>query len=243
MSTDFRSELQRLVEAYEEHGGKWPDHHEQALFQAVEDARAVLAQPEPQAPTDEELLAMRSWSSHGPTFDSDLVDFGRRCYNLAKQPVSTPFKLPEPVAPTDEELLRPIMWMLDDSVYDNDKGEIVQSLRELVARWGTPTIQPVPAEPGVADHVTDDEGTRWDRTTDAALWAKAFCLICPEMASREDVMIGWFANAIMAGCDHQAWKMDAELKPVPVSERLPGPGDRDPKLQRCWWLYPGLLPS
>jgi hypothetical protein len=40
---DFRAELQRLVEAYEEHGGKWPDHHEQALFQAVEDARAVLA--------------------------------------------------------------------------------------------------------------------------------------------------------------------------------------------------------
>jgi len=40
---DFRAELQRLVEAYEEHGGKWPDHHEQALFQAVEDARTVLA--------------------------------------------------------------------------------------------------------------------------------------------------------------------------------------------------------
>ena len=45
--TDFRAELQRLVEAYDEHGGKWPDHHEQALFQAVEDARAALAQPAP----------------------------------------------------------------------------------------------------------------------------------------------------------------------------------------------------
>jgi len=45
---------------------------------------------------------------------------------------------PEPVAPTDEELIRPIMWMLDDSIYDNDKGEIAQSLRELVARWGQP---------------------------------------------------------------------------------------------------------
>jgi hypothetical protein len=53
----------------------------------------------------------------------------------------------------------------------------------------------------------------------------AFCLICPEMTSREDVMIGWFANAIMAGCDHQAWKMDAERKPIPVSERLPGAED------------------
>ena len=43
---DYRAELQRLVEAYDEHGGKWPDHHEQALFQAVEDARTALAQPE-----------------------------------------------------------------------------------------------------------------------------------------------------------------------------------------------------
>jgi len=36
--------------------------------------------------TDEQLLSMRSWSSHGPTFDSDLVDFGRRCYSLNREP-------------------------------------------------------------------------------------------------------------------------------------------------------------
>jgi hypothetical protein len=47
-------------------------------------ARAALAQPEPMPPTDEDLLSMRSWSCHGPTFDSDLVDFGRRCYNLGR---------------------------------------------------------------------------------------------------------------------------------------------------------------
>jgi hypothetical protein len=60
-----------------------------------------IAPPAPEVgwPSDDELLAMRSWSSHGPTFDSDLVDFGRRCYNLAKQPVSTPYKLPAPQAP------------------------------------------------------------------------------------------------------------------------------------------------
>jgi hypothetical protein len=52
---------------------------------------SALAQPEPVAPTDEELLAMRSWSCHGPTFDSDLVDFGHRCYNLGRYgtPVNT----------------------------------------------------------------------------------------------------------------------------------------------------------
>jgi hypothetical protein len=40
-------------------------------------ARALLDQPVAEVPTDEELLAMRSWSCHGPTFDSDLVDFAR----------------------------------------------------------------------------------------------------------------------------------------------------------------------
>ena len=44
------------------------------------------ATPAPvEAPSDENFLAMRSWSSHGHTFDSDLVDFGRRCYNLGRQ--------------------------------------------------------------------------------------------------------------------------------------------------------------
>ena len=39
--------------------------------------QSTQSQPEPVAPTDEELLSMRSWSCHGPTFDSDLVDFAR----------------------------------------------------------------------------------------------------------------------------------------------------------------------
>jgi hypothetical protein len=138
-----------------------------------------------------------------------------------------------PQGPTDAELIT--MWATTRYI-DQPEGGLAYG-RAVLTRWGTPANEPVPPEPGVADHVTDDEGTRWDRTTDAALWAKAFCLICPEMASREDVMIGWFANAIMAGCDHQAWKMDAELKPVPVSERLPGPEDCDAE-GRCWWFSP-----
>lgn len=40
-------------------------------------ARALLDQPVAEGPTDDELLAMRSWSCHGPTFDSDLVIFAR----------------------------------------------------------------------------------------------------------------------------------------------------------------------
>ena len=37
----------------------------------------------------------------------------------------------------------------------------------------------------------------------------------------------------MAGWDHHGWKIDAERKPVPVSERLPGPEDCDAE-GRCW---------
>jgi hypothetical protein len=66
MTDTFRAELQRLVEAYDEHGGKWPDHHEQALFQAVKNARAALNLPEPVAPVDGEAAELQRWGvDHG----------------------------------------------------------------------------------------------------------------------------------------------------------------------------------
>ena len=49
--------------------------------------------------TDQELLSMRSWSSHGPTLDSDLVDFGRRCYNLNREPSATHPPAAQPTSP------------------------------------------------------------------------------------------------------------------------------------------------
>jgi hypothetical protein len=52
MSNDYRAELQRLVQAYDDHGGRWPQHHEDALHEAVEAARPALAQPEPEGVTD-----------------------------------------------------------------------------------------------------------------------------------------------------------------------------------------------
>ena len=72
---------------------------------------------------------------------------------------------PEPVAPTDEELIEPIVWMIDEHVYDTDKGEIAESLRELIARYGTPAIQPVPVSERLPLHLAgelDDQGTCWN---------------------------------------------------------------------------------
>ena len=62
MTTDYRAELQRLVKAYDDHGGKWPENEVEALHQAVERARTALAQPEPEGLTDEELLAIAAAS-------------------------------------------------------------------------------------------------------------------------------------------------------------------------------------
>lgn len=55
---DFRAELAALVAAYDEHGGKWPQHHEDALSEAVEHARDVLAQPEPAPAADGEVAKL-----------------------------------------------------------------------------------------------------------------------------------------------------------------------------------------
>jgi hypothetical protein len=77
MTTDFRAMCAELVDIVTAHCN--PDDSAVGYCAAVlTRARAALdAQPEPVAPTDEELLSMRSWSCHGPTFDSDLVDFAR----------------------------------------------------------------------------------------------------------------------------------------------------------------------
>ena len=111
-------------------------------------ARYGTPENEPVAPTDEELLAMRSWSCHGPTFDSDLVDFGHRCYNLGRY--GTPAIQPESVAPTDEELLEllsRVSGLPDNDTYIVDGGRIMSEPNELLAfaravlaRWGTPAI-------------------------------------------------------------------------------------------------------
>jgi hypothetical protein len=117
-------------------------------------ARTALAQPEPQGPTDEEFLAMRSWSSHGPTFDSDLVDFGRRCYMLAKQPASLPYKLPEPEEPTDENLRA--LWGLGWQSKDPEDGAVLFA-KEVLARWSRPAIEPVPVSERFEFSVFDEE--------------------------------------------------------------------------------------
>jgi hypothetical protein len=215
--------------------------------------RAELAKPEPEGGgsihgLEGEIVAtIRAYASVEPQVGASRIlhesGFGvvaravlARYARLAIEPVPVSERLP---GAEDCDELGQCWWWRDGEVawFFCDANHLNFP---LWTHWLPHYALPVPPEPGVADHVTDDEGTRWDRTTDAALWAKAFCLICPEMASREDVMIGWFANAIMAGWDHHGWKIDAERKPIPVSERLPGAEDCDAE-GRCWLHSPHLL--
>lgn len=83
MTTDWKGLCVELTDCLEK--ADWP-HRYKVVFQQWTDiaraalADAALAQPEPEGPapagpSDEELLAMKSWSGHA--FDSDLVDFAR----------------------------------------------------------------------------------------------------------------------------------------------------------------------
>jgi hypothetical protein len=156
MTTDYRDALQELHTSIQLYTGQNPaaaDVHPAELTRRLMDAMAAsaasLAQPEPVPPTDEELLAMRSWSCHGPTFDSDLVDFGRRCYNLARW--GTPTIQPVPVSerlPGPEELatLVPLMHSgaslcHSEGFYEESDaiGRIADFLEQLMPQAGEAT--------------------------------------------------------------------------------------------------------
>jgi hypothetical protein len=73
---DFRAELERLVELYEELGGNWSPHGYTGLWNdALADARAALSTPPPEPPTDDELQSLwHELFSHDDTVSSGDVE-------------------------------------------------------------------------------------------------------------------------------------------------------------------------
>ena len=45
---------------------------------------------------------------------------------------------PEPEGPTVEELVNHVGWFADEACLENSSGDIADSCRELIARWGRP---------------------------------------------------------------------------------------------------------
>ena len=121
--TDYRAELQRLVKAYDEHGGKWPDEDVRALHNAVKTARTALAQPETEK------------SRPAPNYN----------------------RVPE--IATEAEIRAAAQYLIKKKHCD---GDLIPAIEYAVARWGRPTIKPVPVSerlPGPED--CDEEGRCW----------------------------------------------------------------------------------
>lgn len=141
-------------------------------------------------------------------------------YNSLTQPQS------EVVELSDEEwdVIKQRMWDNYETVgyqgerfmYEGDFYTAMDVTLQELQRWGIPqSSSPVPVIPTeeqrlAADAITDENGKRWDRTMDAVLWAKAFCILYPN--NDEANMLSWFANAIMCGWDHHAWKSSPQTE-------------------------------
>jgi hypothetical protein len=131
--TDYRAELQRLVKAYDEHGGRWPDKDVQALHNAVEAARTTLAQPEPKT------SRLRYCDVHGQQPENAWG-----CPECVRE-MRHQLAQPEPQGPTDEEL--------EDFALQNGGGYFncdcqeeadiltrkhISNYRAVLTRWGRP---------------------------------------------------------------------------------------------------------
>jgi hypothetical protein len=72
-------------------------------------------------------------------------------------------------------------------------------------------------------------GTVWPHTMDARVWAEKWMehiLANPAIATDEETMVGWFANAIMAGYD--AAMMEAQKRANPEANQVPANEDMPP---------------
>lgn len=73
--------------------------------------------------------------------------------------------------------------------------------------------QELPGMLALAEGVNAGE---WPHTMDAQVWARKWLEITadkPEVATDEGAMIGWFANAIMAGYDSAMLRSNDQVQP------------------------------
>ena len=129
MSTDYKALCEELVDIVTAHCN--PDDSAVGYCAAVlTRARAALARPEPQGPSELELEAieLKLWDKH-----------------------------------------RTKGYMGEEFMYDNDFSAALDEYRAALARWGRPTIEPVPVSeslPGPEDCDGDGRCWWWDEDDD-----------------------------------------------------------------------------
>jgi hypothetical protein len=151
MSTDYRAELQRLVKAYDEHGGRWPDEGVQALHNAVEAARTTLAQPESDEVTPAEIYRLieevdQKGLARPGLVRAALARWGRP----AIQPVPVAERLPGP----GKKVIAYYLNALGNS-------------RTILAEW-------VPAKTKADDGLADDDFAEYDEESDEYCWPEGW---------------------------------------------------------------------
>jgi hypothetical protein len=95
-------------------------------------------QPEPVAPTNDELDGLFDAHCYTDDFGTHLMDAA--CFRdgaralLAQQPESQPYKLPEPVAPTESDVTE----LFYRHMGEGSQVGFENAIAEALARWGTP---------------------------------------------------------------------------------------------------------
>ena len=177
---NIRAALERLVEIDDANSINGADPDMTAWDDAFATARAALAaEPVGEGPSDEELLAMRSWSSHGHTFDSDLVDFARAVLARWGTPTAPP-------APEPGEVGELVKWLKTHAEDCHELGRddwAVQSIRAATLLQQQAAPAPVAVPVAVADALIKCECALSDVAEgeperdegDPAQWAEQRC--------------------------------------------------------------------
>jgi hypothetical protein len=188
--TDFRALCARMADELDHYRQLLKDDRHETHALAAE-ARAALTQPEPQGPTDEELVELfneNDWNYISPETFIDIARAVLECWgNYTTKPdgPAVPHgREPASVAdqPTDKELLDLMPeTMRDEFSYaakvcsDATGGQVkpgifrvalntaaLEYARAVLARWGRPAIEPVPvAERLPGPEDCDAEGRYW----------------------------------------------------------------------------------
>lgn len=199
MTTDFRAELQALVGAYDEHGGNWLQHHEDALFAAVKRARAALAESEPEGPNDEELESV----------------FDRHCFHdeglgivefqYAARVVLARWGRPGPQLPAAGEVAELVAWLRENAMDEREISEAENRASLNLDRAANLLERLDRYDQALSAVMPSDFKDWWENSKDE--WPDVAAGVIENLRKREEL----------------AWEQLDRLsppQPVPVSERL-----------------------
>jgi hypothetical protein len=148
MNTDYRALCAELLQLEQEQPVEYTDW-KRRYNAAIARTRAALAQPEPVAPTDEEILAsVRHFYGDQTTADMGAEDDLRTARAVLAR-YGTPANKPVPAPPTDEEIEEWADAATEVPLEEMDPDihgwrrcftaqEFSETIRAAIARWGTP---------------------------------------------------------------------------------------------------------